>query len=97
MPSREEKKAAVFQGFREFSASTRHYPERGITPHYAELGISDVFVDVCSVHNVFLCFGLLCPFTNKARQAWAASGGCLQEEPLVPAPAPSRAVKGKDD
>jgi hypothetical protein len=32
MPSREGKKAAVFQGFREFSASTRHYSERGIIP-----------------------------------------------------------------
>jgi hypothetical protein len=37
------------------------------------------------------------PFHQKARRLRAASGGCLQEEPLVPAPAPKLRGEGRRD
>ena len=51
-------------------------------------------VVLCSVH-IFICFGLLCPFTKKRGDVRAASGSDLQRAPLVPAPAPKPRGEGQ--
>ena len=51
-------------------------------------------VVLCSVH-IFICFGLLCPFTEERGDVRAASGSGLQRAPLVPAPAPKPRGEGQ--
>src|ERR1019366_8844719 len=53
-------------------------------------------VVLCSVH-IFICFGLLCPFTKKRGDVRGPSGSGLQRAPLVPAPAPKPRGEGQRD